>query len=112
MFIRSRTQERTGYQNGAFPVDSIDNQCDFVMVYRLDENTENRIKAYRDLGYVIHFMTGISWGHYLTISTAISTAAPTGTRPRRTGSEIRSSTARRCPTWCRRSPSAITSRRS
>lgn len=65
MFIRSRTEERTGYQNGAFPVDSIDNQCDFVMVYRLDENTEQRIKAYRDLGYVIHFMTGISWGHYL-----------------------------------------------
>ena len=64
MFIRSRTQERTGYQNSAFPVDSIDNQCDFVMVYGLNESTEQRIRAYRELGYVIHCMTGISWGHY------------------------------------------------
>ena len=64
MFIRNKTEERTGYQNGAFPIDSIDSQCDFVMVYRLDDSTAQRIKAYRDRGYVIHLMTGIAWGHY------------------------------------------------
>ena len=64
MFIRSKTEERTGFQNGAFPVDAIDCQCDFAMVYRFDASTEERIAVYRDKGYVIHLMTGISWGHY------------------------------------------------
>ena len=64
MFIRNRNEERTGFQNGAMPVDAIDCQCDFAMVYRLDSETEKRIITYRDMGYVIHLMTGISWGHY------------------------------------------------
>lgn len=63
-FIRSKTEERTGYQIGGFPPDSVDNQCDFVMVYRLDESYQDRIKAFKEKGYVIHFMTGISWGKY------------------------------------------------
>lgn len=64
MFIRCKTEERTGFQNGAFPVDAIDCQCDFAMVYRFDASTEERIAVYREKGYVIHLMTGISWGHY------------------------------------------------
>ena len=64
MFIRSKTEERTGFQNGSLPVDSVDCQCDFAMVYRFDASTAERIRAYRDKGYVIHLMTGISWGHY------------------------------------------------
>ena len=64
-FIRSKTEERTGYQNGTPLVPCFDNQCDFVMVYRLDDTTEERIRQYREKGYGIHFMTGISWGHYL-----------------------------------------------
>lgn len=64
-YIRSRTEERTGYQTGNHLIPSIDNQCDFVMVYRLNETTAERIKMYRDRGYVVHLMTGISWGHYV-----------------------------------------------
>ena len=64
MFIRSKTEERTGFQNGAFPVDAIDCQCDFAMVYRFDASAAERIAVYREKGYVIHLMTGISWGHY------------------------------------------------
>ena len=64
MFLRSRTEERTGFQNGAMPVDGIDCQCDFAMVYRFDATTAERIRCYREKGYVIHLMTGISWGHY------------------------------------------------
>lgn len=64
-YIRANTEERTGYQTGSFPSDSVDNACDFVMVYRLDSSLPERIKAYKEKGYVIHFMTGISWGHYL-----------------------------------------------
>ena len=64
MFLRSKTEERTGFQNGALPVDEVDCQCDFAMVYRFDASTAERIALYREKGYVIHLMTGISWGHY------------------------------------------------
>lgn len=63
-YIRSKTEERTGYQTGDVLIPSTDNQCDFVMVYRLNETTAQRIKEYRDNGYVVHLMTGISWGSY------------------------------------------------
>ncbi len=63
-FIRKRTEERTGFQNGLYLNDIIDNQCDFVMVYRYNETTRERIEKYREKGYVIHFMCGISWGAY------------------------------------------------
>ena len=63
-FIRDRSEERTGYQSGNNITDTVDNQCDFVMVYRLEESTESRIKQFREKGYVIHLMTGISWGRY------------------------------------------------
>ena len=63
-FIRPKTEERTGYQNGEALHGSIDNKCDFVMVYRLNETTAERVKAYRDAGYAVHCMTGISWGAY------------------------------------------------
>lgn len=43
---------------------SQDLECDFIMVYRLDETTLERIRQYREKGYVVHLMTGISWGHY------------------------------------------------
>lgn len=63
-FIREHNEERTGYQQGSMPPESINNHVDFVMVYRMDESTEARIKFYKERGYVVHLMTGISWGHY------------------------------------------------
>ncbi len=63
-YIRDKKEERTGYQIGDYPLDNVDNQCDFVMVYRLNDSATERIEEYRKLGYVIHFMTGISWGAY------------------------------------------------
>lgn len=64
-YIRDKNEERTGYQTGSFPVDSVDNRCDFVMVYRLDKDTLERIRIFREKGYVVHFMTGIAWGNYV-----------------------------------------------
>lgn len=64
-FIRNKEEERTGYQIGEFPPDSVDNHCDFAMVYRLDPTTLERIKIYKDKGYIVHLMVGISWGRYL-----------------------------------------------
>ncbi len=63
-YIRNKTEERTGYQSGAPLLDSIDNKCDFVMVYRLDGSMEERVRQHRDAGYVVHLMTGIAWGQY------------------------------------------------
>ena len=64
-FIRDKKEERTGIQTGLMPTDSVDMQCDFVMVYRLDATMPERIKQYKDMGYVVHLMTGISWGSYI-----------------------------------------------
>ncbi|MBQ6265008.1 MAG: hypothetical protein IJK60_06120 [Clostridia bacterium] len=63
-FIRNKSEERTGYQQGGSLKDSFNNQCDFVMVYRINETTAERAKQYRDKGYVVHLMTGIAWGSY------------------------------------------------
>ncbi len=63
-YIREKKEERTGFQSGSPLIESIDNKCDFVMVYRLDESTYKRIQQHKEAGYVIHFMTGIAWGHY------------------------------------------------
>ncbi len=63
-FIRSCSEERTGYQSGSEFLLAYDNGCDFIMVYRLNDSTRRRIKETRERGYVVHFMTGISWGSY------------------------------------------------
>lgn len=63
-YIRKKEEERTGYQSGSPLIDSIDNNCDFVMVYRLDATMLQRIKQHQDAGYIVHLMTGIAWGHY------------------------------------------------
>lgn len=63
-FIRDKKEERTGFQSGAPLLEGIDSRCDFVMVYRLEETTIERIRQHKEAGYVIHFMTGIAWGKY------------------------------------------------
>ena len=63
-YIRDRKEERTGYQCSSPLLPAIDHHCDFVMVYGLGETTAERVKMFRDKGYVVHLMTGISWGSY------------------------------------------------
>lgn len=52
---------------------TIDNRADAVMVYGVGGNPsdkskripfEERVKSWRDRGYIVHFMTGIAWGEY------------------------------------------------
>lgn len=59
-----RLEERTGFQEGKSYNPNIDLQTDFVMVYGLDNNLKARIKKWREKGYVVHLMTGVSWGQY------------------------------------------------
>lgn len=63
-FIRDRSEERTGYQSGNHLTADHDNACDYALVYRLEPSLFERIEQFREKGYRIHFMTGISWGHY------------------------------------------------
>ncbi len=63
-YIRSRREERTGYQERRELIPSIDFQCDFVMVYGTDPSMPERIRQYAEAGYSVHLMTGIAWGGY------------------------------------------------
>ncbi len=64
-YIRDKKEERTGYQDSGILFENIDNQCDFVMVYGLNDSTSDRIEQFRNAGYEIHLMIGISWGGYV-----------------------------------------------
>ena len=61
---RKRTEERTGVQTSMPYGGSYDLQSDFVMVYRLNDTTAQRIAQYKERGFIVHLMTGISWGQY------------------------------------------------
>ena len=63
-YIRNKKEELTGYQASGDFRPSVDLQCDFVMVYGIDDTMPDRIRQYREKGYVLHLMTGIAWGEY------------------------------------------------
>lgn len=63
-YIRNRNEELTGYQEGSPWSPEIDLQCDFVMVYGTDDTMPERIRKFREEGYVVHLMTGSAWGQY------------------------------------------------
>ena len=58
-----RSEERTGVQENHDWSPEYDVQSDFVMVYGFHD-LESRIKHWKEHGYVVHLMTGVSWGHY------------------------------------------------
>ncbi|GHT98577.1 hypothetical protein FACS1894142_5090 [Spirochaetia bacterium] len=63
-FIRERETELTGFQESAPFHEKIDLGCDFVMVYGFNETMPDRIRQYKQRGYVVHLMTGSAWGEY------------------------------------------------
>jgi hypothetical protein len=56
--------ERTCFQTGAGWSDIANLRSDVVLVYGIDAGLAQRIKTWRDRGYRIHVMTGVSWGNY------------------------------------------------
>lgn len=59
----NQKEERTSFQEAA-PFDPrIDIKTDIVMVYGIN-GSEDRIKVWKDRGYITHLMTGASWGEY------------------------------------------------
>jgi hypothetical protein len=59
-----KDREATAFQERAPYDESIDLRTDFVMVYGLNDTTPQRIARWREAGYRVHLMTGISWGNY------------------------------------------------
>ena len=65
---------KTTFQSSREWRPTIDNRADAVMVYGVGGNPsdknrkgftfEERVKSWRDRGYITHFMTGIAWGEY------------------------------------------------
>lgn len=63
-YIRDRKEMRTGYQEIAPWAPELDLQCDFVMVYGLDDTLRERIAEFSSHGYEVCLMTGCAWGRY------------------------------------------------
>lgn len=63
-FIRDRKECLTGVQDSTPWEPKTDLQHDFVMVYGTDSRMPERVRQYREKGYVVHLMTGSAWGNY------------------------------------------------
>jgi hypothetical protein len=59
-----QTLERTCFQTGQAWSPAGDLRSDVAIVYGIDEGLPQRISSWRDRGYRIHVMTGVSWGRY------------------------------------------------
>ena len=58
-----RREERTGFQEFPDYDPRFDIQADFVMVYGFHD-LKQRIAHWKKHGYIVHLMTGVSWGSY------------------------------------------------
>lgn len=56
--------ERTCFQTAANYHELSNLRSDVAIVYGIDPGLPGRIKTWRDRGYRIHVMTGVSWGNY------------------------------------------------
>lgn len=63
-YIRNKSECLTGCQDRSPWSPETDLQYDFIMVYGIDQEMPERIRKYREKGYVIHLMTGSAWGEY------------------------------------------------
>jgi len=64
MHSGDRREERTGFQEAAPYRPAYDLQTDFVMVYGIDDSMPERIRQWKERGYIVHLMTGVAWGKY------------------------------------------------
>lgn len=59
-----QSRERTCFQTGQAWSENGNLRSDVAIVYGIDPGLPDRIRTWRDRGYRIHVMTGVSWGHY------------------------------------------------
>lgn len=60
----NQTLERTCFQTGKPWSEKGDLRSDVALVYGIDRSLPDRMQTWRDHGYRIHVMTGVSWGEY------------------------------------------------
>lgn len=60
----AQSLERTCFQTGQGWSPAGNLRSDVAIVYGIDPQLPARIQTWRDRGYRIHVMTGVSWGHY------------------------------------------------
>ena len=60
----AEVQERTCFQTSQPWGETSNLRSDVAIVYGIDRGLPDRIKTWRDRGYRIHVMTGVSWGNY------------------------------------------------
>jgi hypothetical protein len=60
----AQTLERTSFQTSQAwsPLGNL--RSDVAMVYGIDNGLPERVKSWRERGYRVHLMTGVSWGNY------------------------------------------------
>ena len=63
-FIHDRRECLTGCQEHSAWSPETDLQFDFIMVYGADSTMPERMRAYRERGYVLSLMSGCAWGDY------------------------------------------------
>ena len=63
-YIRNREEELTCYQESGPLLPETDFGNDFVCVYGIDPGMPDRVKKYKERGYVVHLMNGIAWGGF------------------------------------------------
>lgn len=56
--------ERTSFQTAKAWSEQGNLRVDVAMVYGIDKSMPERVKSWRDRGYRVHLMTGVSWGEY------------------------------------------------
>ena len=56
--------ERTSFQTSQSWSGQGNLRADVAMVYGIDSSLPERVKSWRDRGYRVHLMTGVSWGQY------------------------------------------------
>ncbi len=56
--------ERTSFQTSQPWSPNGNLRADVAMVYGIDKTLPDRVKSWRDRGYRVHLMTGVSWGNY------------------------------------------------
>jgi len=59
-----KKEELTGFYGSTFFKDNYDIKSDFMVIYGLNDTTEERLKSWKNQGYSVHLMVGISWGDY------------------------------------------------
>src|SRR3954451_24435356 len=60
----AQTLERTSFQTSQPWTPAGNLRADVAMVYGLGPTLADRVKSWRDRGYRVHLMTGVSWGDY------------------------------------------------